>query len=175
MARFDSCAPILRPCSGASSPRPRPNRLASSRLTLYAWLNFFHLAGLAAFLFGHGVSGGASLVLRGPLSGHSRSMLRLSQRASLVSNPALLVVLITGIWMAFAAHLWSMAWPWVSIAVLVAVLGVMFYVARPYYMARDAVGEPDDALAERLRRTRPMLGVWTGVIGLVALIALMVF
>ena len=26
-------------------------------MTLYAWLNFLHLAGLAAFLFAHGISG----------------------------------------------------------------------------------------------------------------------
>ncbi|OLB88340.1 MAG: hypothetical protein AUI15_27960 [Actinobacteria bacterium 13_2_20CM_2_66_6] len=144
-------------------------------MTLYAWLNFLHLAGLAAFLFAHGISGGASLALRGPVSGYSRSLLRLSQRSGLVSNPALLVVLITGIWMTFAAQWWSRGWPWASLAVLFAVLGVMFYVARPYYMARDAVGGPDDALAERLHHTRPMLAVWAGAIGLIALVALMVF
>jgi acyl-CoA synthetase (AMP-forming)/AMP-acid ligase II len=35
---------------------------------LYVWLKFFHLFGLSVFLFAHGVSGGASLALRAPVS-----------------------------------------------------------------------------------------------------------
>ena len=36
--------------------------------SLHAWLRFLHLIGQAGFLFAHGVSGGASLALRGPVS-----------------------------------------------------------------------------------------------------------
>ncbi len=144
-------------------------------MTLYVWLKFFHLAGLVAFLFSHGVSGGVSLALRGSVSGQSRALLRLSQRSSFISNPALLIILVTGIWMAFAGSWWGRGWPWAAIVVLVVVLGAMGFVARPYYLARDAIRTSDDELAKRLGATRPMLALWVGVIGLVVLLWLMVF
>jgi hypothetical protein len=144
-------------------------------MSLYSSLVFFHIAGLMAFLFGHGVSGGASLALRGPVSGSTRSLLRLSQRSAMVSNPALLVTLITGIWMTFAGHWSSMVWPWASLVILVVVGAAMFYIARPYYRARDAARGPDDALARLLSMTRPLLALWMGVVALALLLWLMVF
>ena len=62
-------------------------------MNLYAWLRFLHILGLAVFLFAHGVSGGAAFALRGPVSGYSRTLLRLSQRSSFVSNPGIVLVL----------------------------------------------------------------------------------
>lgn len=144
-------------------------------MTLYVWLRFLHILGVAMFLFAHGVSGGAAFALRGPVSGNTRALLRLSQRSSFISNPGLLLVLVTGIWMAFAGSLWGRGWPWAALVVLVAVLAVMGYVSRPYYMARDAAGGPDDALAQHLGRTRPMLALWVGLVGVVILLGLMVF
>ena len=44
--------------------------------SLYVWLKFVHLAGLGAFLFGHGIAGGASLALRArPAGDVSRALL----------------------------------------------------------------------------------------------------
>ena len=48
--------------------------------TLYTWLFFVHVLAVGTFLFAHGVSGGASFLLRGPVSQQTRSLLRLSQR-----------------------------------------------------------------------------------------------
>ena len=141
---------------------------------LYVWLRFFHLFGLAVFLFAHGISGGASLLLRSPVSPDARKLLRLSQRSSFISNPALLIVIITGVWMAFEADLWGRAWIWVGIVVLVAVLGAMGFISRPYYIARDAAKESDDVLAQRLSRTRPIPALLIGAVGLAVLIFLMV-
>jgi uncharacterized membrane protein len=142
---------------------------------LYVWLKFFHLLGLAVFLFGHGVSGGASLALRAPVSSQSRQLLWLSQRSSLVTNPSLIVVIVTGIWMGFAGHWWGQGWLWASVAVLVALLVAMGLIARPYYLARDAAKQPDDIVSERLSRTRPLAAIWIGTIGLLLLMFLMVF
>lgn len=139
--------------------------------SLYAWLKFFHLIGLAVFLFAHGVSGGAALVLRGPVSAETRKLLLLSQRTSFISNPGLVVVIITGVWMGFAGHWWGQMWLWTAIVVLVVVLGAMGFIARPYYMAREAA---DDVLADRLSRTRPLAAIWIGALGLGVLIFLMV-
>ena len=142
---------------------------------LYVWLKFFHLFGVAVFLFAHGVSGGASLALRAPVSPDARRLLRLSQMSAIVSNPALIVVIATGIWMAFAGHWWGQGWLWTAIVVLVALLVAMGLIARPDYLARDAAGQPDDVVADRLRRTRPFAAIWIGAIGLAVLVFLMVF
>ena len=116
-----------------------------------------------AFLFAHGVSGGASLALRAPVSGYTRTLLTLSQRSAMVSSPALVLILITGIWLTFAGHWSSRVWPWAALVVLVAVTAVMVCIARSYYVARDAMGGPDDALAARLSHARPGLALWIGV------------
>ena len=127
------------------------------------------------FLFAHGVSGGASLALRGQLSADSRKLLRLSQVSSFVANPGLVLVIVTGVWMAFDGSWWGRGWVWAAVVVLVAVVAVMVYVSRPYYMARDAAAGPDDVLAERLGRTQPMLAASVGLAGLLVVLALMVF
>lgn len=142
---------------------------------LYVWLKFFHLLGIATFLFAHGVSGGASIALRAPVSAESRRLLQLSQRSSFISNPSLVVVIVTGVWMAFVGHWWGQGWLWATIVVLVVVLGAMGFIARSYYMARDATKEPDDVLGDRLSRGRPLAALWIGGLGLAVLIFLMVF
>lgn len=143
-------------------------------MTLYVFLKFVHLLGLATFLFSHGVSGAAAFLLRGPVSEGTRRLLRLSQVATIVSDPALLVVIATGVWMAFLGSWWGTGWVWAAIVVLVALMAGMFYVARPYYTARDAAGKSDAELAQALARTRPAIAIWMGAIGLLVLIALMV-
>lgn len=143
--------------------------------SLYAWLSFIHVLAVGTFLFAHGVSGTASLVLRGPISGSTRALLSLSQRSAQASSPAILVIVITGIWMTFAGHWSSRLWPWAALVLLVAVTGVMFWIARPYYMAREAMGGPDEALEARLAQTRPRLALWIGAPALVLLFGLMIF
>src|ERR1051326_3560690 len=104
---------------------------------LYVWLKFIHLLSVGAFLFVHGITGGVSFLLRGPVTGTTRSLLRLSQISGQASQPAILLVLITGIWMAFAGHWQSQVWPWLALGVLIATLRVMVFLAGPSYMARD--------------------------------------
>jgi hypothetical protein len=145
-------------------------------MTVYATLRFLHLAGLGLFLFGHGVTGATSLVLRGPVSGATRTLLQMSQRAAAIYYPGILLVIVTGVWMAFLNHSWSMGWPWAAVVIVVVTFAAMFYVSRPYYLARDAAkGSDDGVLAERLKAARPMLALWVGVIALVLLLWLMVF
>lgn len=142
-------------------------------MSLYIWLKFFHLLGLVVFLFAHGISGGASLALRGQVTASTRMLLQLSQRSTFVSNPALLVVIVTGVWMAFVANWWRQSWPWVAIGVLVVLLGSMGFFAGPYYRARGA--KSDDELGQRLSQTRPEAAGAVGLIGLAVLVVLMVF
>jgi hypothetical protein len=141
---------------------------------LYVWLKFFHVLGVVTFLLTHGITAGTALSLRGTVSQASRGLLKLSQASSAASYPSLLLVVVTGVWMTFAAHWWGQAWPWVAIVVLVAVLGAMFWIARPYYQARDAVAQRDEVIADRLSKTRPIAAFWIGGVGLLVLVFLMV-
>ncbi len=142
---------------------------------LYSWLRFLHLLGLVAFLVSHGVTAGAALAVRGPVAQSSRGLLRLSNLSGLVAFPALALLIVTGVWMAFAAHLWGKGWIWASIAVFVAVVMGMGFIANGYRAARAAGNESDEVLGDRLRRTRPMAAVWIGSAGLLVLLYLMVF
>jgi len=144
--------------------------------SLYVWLKFVHLAGLGAFLFGHGIAGGASLALRGrPAGDVSRALLQLSIWSYRIAYPGLILLLVSGVWMGFAGSWWGRGWIWASIAVLVVVFGLMSFVSIPYHRARDSAKEGDTALAQRLDRTRPLLTVWIGAVGILALLFLMVF
>lgn len=117
---------------------------------LYSWLKFIHVLSVGTFLFVHGVAGGAGFLL-------------------------ILLILISGIWMTFAGNWGHRVWPWAALAILVFPLGIMGAIARPYYLAREAAGGPDDALATRLANTRPQLAAAVGVVALVLIFALMVF
>jgi small-conductance mechanosensitive channel len=142
---------------------------------LYSWLRFLHLLGLAAFLISHGVTAGAALALRGPASPASRGLLRLSLVSGAVAFPALLLLIVSGVWMAFARHLWGQGWIWASIVVFVAIVVAMGLIANRYRAARDAAKESDEVLGERLGQTRPIAAIWIGSIGLLVLLFLMVF
>ena len=143
---------------------------------LYTWLLFIHLLSVGAFLFVHGITGGVSFLLRGPVTGATRGLLRLSQISGQASQPAILLILITGIWMVFAGSWATKVWPWLSLGVLIAAFGAMIFFARPYYMARDASkANADDEVAKKLAITRPDAAAGVGVIALVILFFLMVF
>src|SRR5206468_4272336 len=110
-------------------------------MTLYVGLKALHLLGLATFLFAHGVSGGTAFALRGPISAATRRWLRLSMVANMVADPALLVVIVTGVWMAFLGSWWGRGWIWAAIVVLVALIAAMFIVvARMRPTRRGACG-----------------------------------
>jgi len=93
----------------------------------------------------------------------------------MVADPALLVVIVTGVWMAFLGSWWGRGWIWAAIVVLVALMSAMFIVvARPYYAARDSAGKSDQELAQALAPARPVAAVWIGSVGLLILVGLMV-
>jgi len=144
-------------------------------MTGYSWLLFIHVLSLGAFLFAHGVAGGASFLLRGPVTGTTRTLLRVSQMSGMVADPAIILVLITGVWMTFAGSWQGRIWPWLAVGILLGTFAVMVFIARPYYMARDAAKNSDEEVAAKLANTKPELAAVVGVIALVILFGLMVF
>ena len=143
--------------------------------SLYIWLKFIHILSVGGFLFVHGIAGGTAFLLRAPITATTRGLLHMSQVTAQASNPFLLLIIITGVWMTFAGHWSGQVWPWAALVLLVATIGFMFYVARPYYQARDAAGGPDEAMATHLSSTRPQLAAGVGGVALLLLIVLMVF
>ena len=137
--------------------------------SLYTWLLFVHLTAVAVFLLAHGVSAAASFLIRGQ-GGDSRPALKLSQKSVFVAYPALLVVVITGVWMGFLGSWWGHGWIWAGIVVLVATMGAMSALSRPYYQAREA---GDEQVAAFVAKTRPVALLWIGAVGLLMLLALM--
>lgn len=143
---------------------------------LYIWLKFFHIVGIGTFLLGHGVSAGTSLMLRRASSDAVRAaLLRASIQSAVVYYPALLLILVTGVWMGFEGHLWGSRWLWTAIGVLVVVFVVMSALSVPYHKARDAANAmPPTELEPVLKRTRPIELAAVGTIGLLVLFFLMV-
>src|SRR2546427_3851940 len=86
--------------------------------TLYTWLFFVHVLAVGTFLFAHGVSGGASFLLR---TGFAADPLAPSALPAIVFSiqPAILLVIVTGIWMTLAGHWSGRVWPWASLALLI--------------------------------------------------------
>jgi hypothetical protein len=144
---------------------------------LYLWLKFVHIVGLGAFLLGHGVSAGSSLALRRASTDAVRSsLLRVSIQSALVFYPALLVIVVTGVWMGFAGHWWGTGWIWGGIVTLVVLIAVMSALSVPYHKARDAANaKPPAELEPALKPARPIELAVVGTIGLLILFFLMVF
>lgn len=141
---------------------------------MYRWLLFFHFLGLSAFLLVHGVSAATALALRrraGPAD--SRFLLGLSAETYPLSYGALLLVIATGVWMAFLGSWWGHGWIWVSIAVLITLLAAMGFLAQPFREARMA-GDDDEKRATAVSQARPVTLTWLGALGWSALLFLMV-
>jgi hypothetical protein len=145
--------------------------------SLYLWLKFFHIAGIGAFLLGHGVSAGTSLMLRRASTDAVRAaLLRVSIQSAAVYYPALVVILVTGVWMGFVGNWWRTGWIWAAIGNLIVVIVVMSAMSVPYHKARDAANAtPPADLEPVLKRARPVELAVVGAIGLLILFFLMVF
>ena len=145
--------------------------------SLYLWLKFFHIVGLGAFLIAHGVSAGTSLMLRRASTDATRAaLLRASIQSAAVFYPALVVIVVTGVWMGFAGSWWRTGWIWAGIGTLVAVIVIMSAMSVPYHKARDAANaKPPAEIEPMLSRARPLELAVVGAIGLLILFFLMVF
>lgn len=144
--------------------------------TLYVWLKFIHILSVGTFLFVHGVAGGVAFLLREqPVSGTTRPLLGVSRITGQASYPLLLLIIITGVWMTFAGSFGHQVWPWAALVVLILTTGFMGYIARPYYLAREAVKGSDQEVGSRLAATQPQVAAAVGAVALVVIFVLMVF
>lgn len=154
------------------------------------WLRFTHVLAAFAFVLAHGVSVFVTVKLR---SEHDPArvgpLLDLSRFSLPIADLAILVLLISGIAGGFVGGYWDRLWLWISIGVLVFLLGYMSFrgvkhhdairhalgMAGFYDKKGAAVPEPDPAaLAAALSSPRAMELATVGGIGLLVILWLMV-
>jgi hypothetical protein len=153
----------------------------------YPWIVLAHVLGAFVFVLAHGASVFASFRARSnPTRENVTACLELSGMSLGLMYPALLVLLLAGIAAGFIGGWWAHLWIWVSLAILVVLLAVMYAYGSTYYMSvRKALGigsnplpeggpPSDEELATILASPRPEILAAVGGIGLVAIITLMV-
>jgi hypothetical protein len=110
-------------------------------LNWYLWLKFLHLTAIFVFLFAHGVSGGASLLLPRPRDLETRRLLlETSYKALEFSTPSLFVILVSGVALGFYGGWWGHGWIWAGLIIFLVVSGVMTYFSFRHDDARKAAG-----------------------------------
>lgn len=103
---------------------------------------FLHILGLIVFAIGHGTSVAVAFRLRKERE-HPRiaAMLDVSSWSTRLMYIGLLLIVIPGVVLGFLGGYWGTWWLWISIVLLVLVMGAMYGIAAPYYLGlRVATG-----------------------------------
>lgn len=159
-------------------------------IRMYLTMVFLHVAGAIVFALGHGTSIVVAFQLRKERD-HSRiaAMLDVSSWSTGLMYLGLLLIVVPGIVLGFLGSYWDRWWLWVSIALLVLVIGAMYGIASPYYLRlRAATGAAirpssrtraqalsSEGIVESLATSsRPMALALIGGLGLAVILWLMV-
>ncbi len=158
-------------------------------MNVYPWLMFIHVTGLLAFVMGHGASAMVSFRLRGEREvPRVRALLDLSSASISLMYVGLLLLLASGIAAGFNGGHWDRLWIWVSLGLLVIIIGAMYPMGSLWYgRVRNAAGmksyrDPKDApppeanpaaLDELLASPRPWLLLGIGGGGILVILWLM--
>jgi len=154
-------------------------------LSAYTWWKFLHVAGVIAFVTFHGVSVMAALRVRKERDrGRIATMLQLSGSSVTGMYVSLAWLITFGVVAGIQGDYWNDGWFWISIGLLLLVVGEMSAVARPYYQrVKEAVevrpsGVPrrsDEELEEILRSPVAVCNAVFGAAVLLAITWLMIF
>ena len=151
----------------------------------WEWWLFVHLAGVLAFVGAHGLSMFVLYRIR-----DERDRQRIAELISLSGTTArpmyvaLGVLIVGGIGAGITLHLFAQWWLWIAIGILVATIGLMTGLAKPYFSRVRAACEvrpsgvprvSDEELDLLLRSGEAHVITAIGVIGLLAILYLMVF
>ncbi len=142
----------------------------------YNWWKLLHVLGVLGFVMFHGVSVSVALRLRKERDrARIAELLQLSGSSLRGMYVSLGLLILFGVIAGFQGSWWGYWWIWIALATLVAMVGEMSAVARPYYQrVKEAVevrpsGVPrrsDEELDEILRSP---IALWNSVLGFVAL------
>lgn len=150
---------------------------------MHEWVVFGHILGALLFMLAHGTSAAVVFRLRRERDPAAiRVLLGLSRMTTPLAYLALLLLIGAGFWAAGTGKWFSAGglWLWVSIVLLVVILGAMYGLMSPAFrrlraLLGDAGSSPDPAELDRaLRQPGPMMGAWVGILGTVVILWLMV-
>jgi hypothetical protein len=151
----------------------------------YSWLKFLHVAAVLALLGTHGVSMTVLYAIRKERDrAKILAMIGVSGQSIVPMYVSIGAVVVFGVLLWLKVYSLSTYWLWLSIAILIATIGLMTATARPYFArVKEACqlrpsGVPrvsDEELGEVLRSSRAHLITAIGVIGLAAILYLMIF
>jgi len=149
------------------------------------WWKYLHVIGAFGFIMAHGVSMTVALRLR-----KERDRTKIAELLQFSGSSILWMYLSLGWLLLFAVvsatanKYWGQKWIWYSLGILVALIGEMSAVARPYYQrVKEAVeirpsGVPrksDEELDLLLRSKTALANTAIGFVGLLAIVYLMIF
>src|SRR3569623_1952227 len=157
----------------------------------YRYLVLFHVVGVVVFAAGHGISMIFLVFLsRDRAPERLRTMLDISHAGLYATYVGLVLVIASGIWLAFAGGYWGSGWLWTSIVVLVAITALMMVMGVTYFgKLRTAVGlqpyrssrqvtlgpvAPESEIAILLAGPQPGITMGLGTLALLILLVLMV-
>lgn len=148
-------------------------------LSAYNWWKFLHVAGVISFVLFHGVSVVAALRVRKERDRtRIATLLQFSGSSVMGMYVSLLWLIVFGVVAGIQGGFWDDGWFWISVGLLVVVVGEMSAVARPYYQRiKEAVevrpsGVPrrsDEELEEILGSK---VALWNAVFGAAVLVAI---
>jgi amino acid transporter len=151
----------------------------------YSWVLFFHIASVLLLLATHGVS---MVVLYRIRRERDRrkilDLISLSGETIVPMYVALALIVVSGILAGLKLESFSHWWIWVAIGVLVATIGAMTAVAKPYFAKVKTACEvrpsgvpriSDEELGEILGSSTAHVITAIGVAGLLVILYLMVF
>lgn len=152
---------------------------------MYQWWVFVHLVGVFGFLLAHGVSVSVTFKLRNERDPERiNALLQLSGSSIKAFYLSLGVLLLGGFAATAVGDLWSKAWIWSAVGVLLIASVAMYAMARPFYrrvgfVARALEGGSEavteQQFASILRSSRPWSIAWVGFGALAIILYLMVF
>ena len=149
------------------------------------WWKFWkllHITGVFGFLAAHGATAAVALQLRkerDPV--RVRALLDVSRSTRRFMYLSLALLLVAGISNGFVLQAWGRGWIWTALVLLVALLGLAFPLAVPYYkrirlaVAPDGPGLAQDELAELLASSRPIVIAAVETAGILVIAWLMIW
>jgi hypothetical protein len=149
-------------------------------MSAYAVERFLHLLGAFGFVAAHGATAAITFRLRKERDpGRVLAYLDLSRSTRGVMHGSFTLLVLAGIGAGFHGRWWSSGWIWASTGLLVVLFAAAFPLAVPYFKAirRAAEASPPrpEELEPLLRSTRGLWLAWVETLGLLVILALMVF
>lgn len=151
----------------------------------FNWILYAHIASTFVFLAAHGVSMVVLYRIRGERDrDRILTLIALSGATTLPMYVALGAIVLTGVAAALHLEAFGHWWVWVAIGVLVATIGLMTAVAKPYFAKIKLAcqvrpsGVPrtsDEELGEILGGPTAHVITAIGTVGLLVILYLMVF